>query len=425
MPGGPDTAVTGARFDDLVTRSALSFPAAHETVVAMAPDEVGDALRLVEQRCARGDWAYGFVSYEAAPGLNPDLVTHRPDGHLPLLWFGICGPPTRCAPITGRYPATPGYRVSPWRLEWDEAGHRDRVRRVKAHIEAGETYQCNLTARMRARCGGDLGAYYADLARAQHGAHSAFVDTGRFAVLSASPELFFERSGERITLRPMKGTTTRGRNADEDAALAAALRSSAKERAENIMIVDLLRNDIGMIARTGSVVTSRLCSVERFRTVYQLTSRIDALVDRHVPLVDLFRALFPCGSVTGAPKAATMEIIRELESGPRGVYCGAIGHLAPTGSARFNVAIRTVVVDRHTGLATFGTGGGITWSSDPAAEYAELLAKTRILGHVDHDLAGRVPVLDQREGPRCLVQREHVGDVRGKGAVRDVPGECA
>jgi len=376
----------GARFDDLLGRSALSFPPAHETVVATTPDEVADALRWVEQRCAQGRWAYGYVSYEAAPGINPELVTRPPDGQLPLLWFGIGGEPRRTGPVAGgtatgpvRSGPAPGYRISPWRLEWDERCHRDRVRRVKSHIEAGETYQCNLTARMYARCSGDLSVLYADLAHAQYGAHSAYVDTGRFAVLSASPELFFERRGERVGLRPMKGTAARGGDSGQDAALAAALRSSPKERAENVMIVDLLRNDIGTIARAGSVVTSRLCAVEEFRTVFQLTSRIDALVDRDRSILDLLRALFPCGSVTGAPKVRTMQIIRELETSPRGVYCGAVGHLGPTGDARFNVAIRTVVVDRHTGLASFGTGGGITWSSDPAAEYAELLAKAGIL----------------------------------------------
>jgi para-aminobenzoate synthetase/4-amino-4-deoxychorismate lyase len=373
----------GARFDDLLAGAALAFPAARETVVATSSDEVADALRRVERRCAQGNWAYGFVGYEAAPGLNADLVTHRPDGRQPVAWFGICGEPTRTAPVPARVGAARGYRVSRWRLDWDEACHRERVQRVRSHIEAGETYQCNLTARMRARCAGDLTAFYADLAHAQHGAHSAFVDTGRFAVLSASPELFFERRGERVALRPMKGTAARGRDAAEDAVRAAALRTNPKERAENIMIVDLLRNDIGMIARTGSVVTSRLCAVEEFRTVFQLTSRIDAEVGRERSIVDLFRALFPCGSVTGAPKGATMRIIRELETSPRGVYCGAVGHLGPTGDARFSVAIRTVVVDRHTGLASYGTGGGITWCSDPAAEYTELLAKTRILHHVD------------------------------------------
>lgn len=371
----------GARFDDLVAGAALAFPAAHETVVALAPDEVADALRRVEQRCAQGNWAYGFVAYEAAPGLNADLVTRRPDDRLPLVWFGICGEPTRTAPVPARTGALRGYRVSPWRAEWDEARHRERVRRVKSYIESGETYQCNLTARMHARCTGDLTAFYADLAHAQQGAHSAFLDTGRFAVLSASPELFFERRGERVGLRPMKGTAARGRDAAQDAVRSAALRASPKERAENIMIVDLLRNDIGMIARTGSVVASQLCAVEQFRTVFQLTSRVDAEVDRDRSIVDVFGALFPCGSVTGAPKAATMRIIRELETSPRGVYCGAVGHLGPTGDARFNVAIRTVVVDRHSGLASFGTGGGITWSSDPAAEYTELLTKTRILHH--------------------------------------------
>jgi para-aminobenzoate synthetase/4-amino-4-deoxychorismate lyase len=370
----------GARFDDLVAGRALVFAHADEVISTCSGPDVVDALDRVERRCAQGRWAYGFVSYEAAPWLNPDLVTAGPTPELPLLWFAITDEPVRTPPIGPAPAPAEAYQVGPWLIEWDAGQHRDRVRRVRAHIAAGDTYQCNLTSRMHAPFRGDPLAFYADLANAQHGAYCAFLDTGRFAVLSASPELFFDRGGERITLAPMKGTAPRGRTAEEDAALATRLRSSPKERAENIMIVDLLRNDVGMIARTGSVVVSRLCTVERFDTVLQMTSRIDARVDRGRSLAEVFRALFPCGSVTGAPKPRTMELIRDLESGPRGVYCGAVGYLGPASHrARFNVAIRTVVVDTHRERASYGTGGGITWSSRPAAEYTEMLTKAAVL----------------------------------------------
>jgi para-aminobenzoate synthetase/4-amino-4-deoxychorismate lyase len=200
--------------------------------------------------------------------------------------------------------------------------------------------------------------------------------------VSASPELFFEWDGDHVRTRPMKGTATRGATAEDDRERADRLRSSPKERAENLMIVDLLRNDLSRIARVGSVDVPELFVLERYPTVWQLTSEITARTRPEVGLVDVFRALFPCGSVTGAPKRASMQLIRDLEGGPRGVYCGAIGLVAPPGGpfrARFGVAIRTAVVDRESGAAVYGAGGAITWGSDPAAERAELLAKTAIL----------------------------------------------
>ena len=202
-------------------------------------------------------------------------------------------------------------------------------------------------------------------------------------VASASPELFLHWRGDRVTTRPMKGTAPRGRHPGEDAEHARRLRDSAKERAENVMIVDLMRNDLARVARTGGVSVGALCELERYPTVLQLTSEVTARLRPEADLVDVLRALFPCGSVTGAPKAATMGLIRELEDEPRGVYCGAIGWVGPPSAptrARFSVAIRTAVVDRLRGTARYGSGGGITWSSRPADEHAELLVKTTVLG---------------------------------------------
>jgi para-aminobenzoate synthetase/4-amino-4-deoxychorismate lyase len=221
------------------------------------------------------------------------------------------------------------------------------------------------------------------MALGQRGAYNAHLDTGRFVVASASPELFFETRRDRILMRPMKGTAARGRTVEEDTEIVRRLRSSPKERAENIMIVDLLRNDLARVAVVGTVTVPRLLHAERFVTVHQLTSDVTARLRPGVGLTATFRALFPSGSVTGAPKARTMELIQDVEDAPRGVYSGAIGVVAPPGAApfraRFSVAIRTVVVDRERGTATYGTGGGITWGSRPAAEYAELLAKARVL----------------------------------------------
>jgi para-aminobenzoate synthetase/4-amino-4-deoxychorismate lyase len=369
-----------ARFDDLRAGTSLAFPPPSRVLVAHTVDDVVPVLAEVERAAAGGRWAVGYVGYEAAAGLDDSLPvrTAEPDGP-PLAWFGLCSRPRavpRVAAAAGPWPPRE------WRADWSDADHRRTVNCVREHIAAGDTYQVNLTDRLRAPFAGDPAGLYADLAVAQAGAHNAYLDLGRHVLASASPELFFDWDGDVLRTRPMKGTAARGRTADEDRRQGEQLRSSAKERAENLMIVDLLRNDVSRVARVGSVDVPGLFELERYPTVWQLTSEITCRTRADVGLVDVFRALFPCGSVTGAPKRASMQLVCELEPAPRGVYCGAIGLVAPPGApfrARFGVAIRTAVVDREKGTAVYGAGGGITWGSDPAAERAELLAKAAIL----------------------------------------------
>ncbi|CAA9235867.1 MAG: Para-aminobenzoate synthase, aminase component / Aminodeoxychorismate lyase [uncultured Blastococcus sp.] len=369
-----------ARFDDLVSGRALRCPPPHRVVVAEAAEDVAPVLAEVERASAAGDWAYGYVSYEAAAGLDPSLAVTPPaaDGP-PLVWFGLCDQPAEVPPVT---PLLDSPAAAEWVADWTSEEHASAVASVREQIAAGTTYQCNLTDRLRAHVVGDPLTFYTGLALAQRSAHSAYLDLGRHVVASASPELFFEWAGDLLRTRPMAGTAARGRTEDDDARAAHRLRTNSKERAENLMIVDLLRNDLSRVARTGTVDVPSLFTVEGYPTVWQLTSTITARTRDDVGLVDVFRALFPCGSVTGAPKASTMRLIRDLEQSPRGVYCGAIGLVAPPGSpfrARFNVAIRTAVLDRTSGAAVYGAGGGITWDSDPVAERAELLAKAAVL----------------------------------------------
>ncbi|OLT12047.1 bifunctional aminodeoxychorismate synthase component I/aminotransferase [Pseudonocardia sp. CNS-139] len=375
----PRPSTPWARFDDLRAGSALAFADVGRTLVATGRAEVPAVLAEVDRLTAEGRWAFGFVAYEAAPAFDPALAVHEPVAGLPLAWFGIVDHPDEVPVVEPRGGA--GFAAGPWTPAWTAERHRDRVAAVRARIAEGETYQCNLTTRLTAPVRGDLTRLYADLALGQRGAYNAYLDLGRFVVASASPELFFEVGGDDVLMRPMKGTAARGRTVAEDTEAVRALRASPKERAENVMIVDLVRNDLARVAATRVRVPA-LFRAERYETVHQLTSDVTARRRPDAGLAELFGALFPCGSVTGAPKPRTMELIRELEDGPRGVYCGAIGMVAPPGApfrARFSVAIRTVLVDRDTGAATYGSGGGITWDSDPAAEYAELLAKARVL----------------------------------------------
>jgi para-aminobenzoate synthetase/4-amino-4-deoxychorismate lyase len=371
-----------ARFDDLLRGAALLCPPPHRVLAATRTDEVAGVLQEVHDATAAGCWAYGYVSYEAASGLDPRLPGGPQPGRPPLVWFGLCDEPARTDPVAAA--GGPAVELSPWRPDRTAAEHAHAVATVREHIAAGETYQCNLTDRLRASTTGDAEALYRRLALAQRGAHNAYLDLGRFAVASASPELFFEWAGDEVRTRPMKGTAPRGRTTAEDAEASRALRASAKEQAENLMIVDLLRNDLGRVAEIGSVTVDELFALERYPTVWQLTSQISARLRPDVGLLELFRALFPCGSVTGAPKQRTMQLIGELEPSPRGVYCGAVGLVAPPTApfrARFAVAIRTAVIDRATGQAVYGAGGGITWGSDAARERAELHAKAAVLVH--------------------------------------------
>lgn len=336
-------------------------------------DDVVPVLHDVERAVARGLHAAGFVAYEAAPAFDPALATHPPDPRLPLAWFAVFQARDDVHPAYDR--ADGQAELGAWSLDVAEADYLRNVERIRALIAAGDTYQTNYTARLRATFDGDPVALYERLCLAQRSAFCACLDLGGGkTVVSASPELFFRADGRALELRPMKGTRPRGRWAAEDRALEAELAASPKDRAENLMIVDLLRNDAGRVAEFGSVRVDRLYEVERYETVHQMTSTIRARLRPDAGLADVFRALFPCGSVTGAPKVRTMEVIRELEPSPRGVYCGAIGFVSP-GEAVFSVGIRTLLLDAAAGTAELGVGSGITYDSDAAAEYRECWSK--------------------------------------------------
>ena len=382
-----------ARFDDLVAGAERAFRLAEPVGVieARRPSEVAGAIDAAGSAAARGLWAAGFVAYEAAPGLDPELSVHvrapdDPFAELPLAWFALFERKDDLPPLEPGRLDPSGSAGSPWRPSVDRATYDAAVERIRELIAAGHTYQVNHTIRLRAMIQGDERGFYRDLCLAQRGGYAAFLDLGRYRVLSASPELFFRIDGERVTTRPMKGTAPRGRWLAEDEEIAARLVASSKDRAENAMIVDLLRNDLGRICRTGSVEVERMLEAERFETVWQLTSTIEGDLRPEITLLDTFRALFPSGSVTGAPKVRTTRIIADLEDSARGPYCGAIGYLAPAGSgeprASFNVAIRTVVLDAQTRTAEYGVGGGITHDSSASGEYEEIVAKARVLTDV-------------------------------------------
>ena len=271
------------------------------------------------------------------------------------------------------------YQVGQWQPRVSREDFSTAISQIRELIAAGDTYQVNFTFPLAADFTGDARSWFRNLCRAQGAEYCAYFDLGRYKVLSVSPELFFELEGKKVTTRPMKGTIGRGRWLEEDNQMAARLAASAKDRAENVMIVDLLRNDLGRVAVPGSVKVTRLFDLERYETLWQMTSTIEATLKPNVDFSELMARLFPCGSITGAPKIRTMEIIRDLEPFPRGVYTGTLGFLRPGGSAVFNVAIRTIVIDSDEGVATFGVGGGITYDSTAEREYEECLVKSSFL----------------------------------------------
>ena len=358
--------------------SGLRFDAPRTVLEARELADVRPVLRAAERASRHGAWVVGFVAYEAAPAFEPAMGAH-PSGALPLAWFGVFDAPLPAKHQTHRTTSVGPAEAPPWRAGAAEARHAAGVATIREAIAAGDVYQVNHTFPLTAPFTGDAAELWQALTQAQGQGYFAFLDLGRHVVLSVSPELFFRTEGRSILTRPMKGTRPRGRWPAEDRAAAELLAAAEKDRAENLMIVDLLRNDVGRVACTGTVGVPHLFHVERYPTVWQMTSTITGELREDVGLEDVFAALFPCGSVTGAPKIAATRFIAALEEEPRGVYCGAVGMLRPGGDAVFNVAIRTAVLDRESATATYGVGGGITWDSDAAAEYGEALAKGAVL----------------------------------------------
>jgi para-aminobenzoate synthetase / 4-amino-4-deoxychorismate lyase len=337
-------------------------------------DEVLPALRNIEALVNRNRWyAAGFIGYEAAKAFDEAYCTH-PAVDFPLLWFGLYQTPEEFHLPDPDYESYSLGDVSPAisQSEYDRA-----IRQIKQHIQSGDTYQVNYTLRLRCPFSGDAWHLFLAMARAQPGGYSAWVDMGRLAICSASPELFFRLEGEQLLCKPMKGTVRRGRTLNEDKALAEWLHSSEKNRAENLMIVDMIRNDLGRVAEVGSVTVPQLFEVERHPTLWQMTSTVKAR--SHKSLTEILTALFPCASITGAPKIRTTQIIADVEPDPRHLYTGSIGYIAPDRSAQFNVAIRTAIVDRLKGQMEYGAGGGIIADSSCDDEYTEAFLKARVL----------------------------------------------
>ena len=350
-----------------------------EILTASTASDLELAFEKAESARKAGKWLAGYVAYEAGYLFEDKLKPLLPENRgVPLLQLGIFEdvdistfrPAERSAPL----PAAPLHNAVP---AWSRADYVARFDKLKRHIALGDCYQSNLTFPIHAEWSGDPVALFRNLTERQPVRHGGMVALGGPHIVSRSPELFFEIDADGwIETRPMKGTAKRGKTPEDDVAIKLALQNDGKNQAENRMIVDLLRNDISRITTVGSLHVPELFTVETYPSLHQMVSRIRAKLEPHLTLRDIFAALFPCGSITGAPKIRAMEIIRDLETSPRDVYCGSIGWIAPTGQMSFNVAIRTLVLEDN-GRAKFNVGSGVVFDSDGSAEYDECLLKAR------------------------------------------------
>jgi para-aminobenzoate synthetase/4-amino-4-deoxychorismate lyase len=389
--------ITGEVFALLENTRDPAAPARRYTrpvgaVLAQRPEELVSALAALEAARARGLHACGYIAYEAGYVLQglplPDFP--EPQATQPLLHFQLF---EHCELLNAETSAAwlktlagdEACAVHEIELAEDEANYSRKIAQIRGLIREGETYQVNYTLPCRFRHTGNAAALYLALRKTQRVDYSALLNVPEAQVLSISPELFIERRGDMLTTRPMKGTAARGASAAEDNEIAEHLRSDPKSRAENLMIVDLLRNDLGRVAQTGSVKVPALFEVETYETLQQMTSTVTATLATDTALPQILSALFPCGSITGAPKHRTMQIIAELEQEPRGIYTGAIGYIEPGGDFCFSVPIRTVV-STTPGKALMGVGSGIVYDSNAQAEYAEVELKTRFLHEVNREL---------------------------------------
>lgn len=341
-------------------------------------EDVKDAFFELEDFLSKGYYAAGFISYEAGFSFEENLKGLRLDPGFPLIWFGIYKKPIifrhreKIDLFTNKNST---YSINNLRFNISRKKYVDNIKKIKNFIKRGDTYQVNYTFKYKFNFSGSLHGFYEDLKSKQSVSYSSRIKTPEFSILSLSPELFFRKNKALMEVRPMKGTIDRGRDADQDRRNIEILSQSLKDRSENVMIVDLLRNDLGRISRAGTVATERLFEVERYETLLQMISIVKAKLKKNVSLYELFRAIFPSGSVTGAPKISTMKIINSLEKEPRRVYTGSAGFFAPNGDAVFNVAIRTVLINNKTKKGEMGVGSGVVIDSEPYKEFEECKLK--------------------------------------------------
>jgi len=384
-------------------QNTLLFQEPETIIQAKSLSEVRRALEQMEDAHGRRKWLAGYISYDAGFAFEKKLHHLQTSSSLPLLWFGEYDAPI-LNPL-GQFNRAHGVaeRVV---FNVSKEDYANALAKILAYIEAGDVYQVNFTGKLTFDVQGNALELYETLRQKQAVAYAAFLNLGEQSVLSFSPELFFRIKQGVIESKPMKGTAQRGRTTAEDEAIANWLKADEKNRAENLMILDLIRNDFGRICKTGSITVPSLFDIERFQTLFQMTSTVRGELNDGITFKEIFEAIFPCGSITGAPKIRAMEIIHELEAEPRGIYTGAIGYISPKRDACFSVAIRTLVVKRvsvSSLVGEMGIGSGITIDSESQTEYDECLLKANFLTKPREDFALLESI--KFRGHYCLLEK--------------------
>ena len=353
------------------------FSSPKEVLYSNYLHEVKTILDKVESKInENNDIAVGFLSYESAPAFDPAYRVNK-ESKLPLICFGLFEGFKETQILDNSEIIT--NKIYNWKIETSPSEYKKNFDYIKNQIELGYTYQINYT--LRSHSESIQNPYEFFLEKAKNSPFAAYIETDESIIISASPELFFSLENKRLFCKPMKGTSRRGKTFEEDLILMDALRASKKNKAENIMITDMLRNDMGRISEPGSVKVSSKYDIEKYSTVWQMTSSVES--ETTASITEIFQALYPCASVTGAPKIASMDIISRIEELPREIYTGAIGYIAPNREAEFSVPIRTVVSDKNKNCAVYGTGGGIVWDSVWESEWDECLTKSKVLSVKD------------------------------------------
>lgn len=359
-----------------VSYAGLLFSEPEDEVLCLHPSTLNASLARVDALRRQGYYLAGCLSYEAGYALRGLRLLIKEDNAFPLLhFFAFKSPQKLTASAIHKQLGKGDVRIHPIALNMCDAAYGKVFKQIKQHIQMGDTYQVNFTAKYKFNFEGSVNALYQVLRARQNVAYSALLHMPGYDVLSLSPELFFSKTKTTMRAKPMKGTMARSGDAVNDVANREFLKTDPKSMAENTMIVDLLRNDLSAISQPGSVQVLRLLNVESYETVHQMTSSIQSEIERELPFATIMQHLFPCGSITGAPKQRTMEIIHALEYEPRHIYTGAIGYITPENNMCFNVPIRTLLCRGSEG--ELGVGGGIVHDSSEYAEFEELQLKAR------------------------------------------------
>lgn len=392
------------RFDK-DNRCSYFFSNPARTISCHRLENVKRALFELQHFISKGYYAAGFICYEAGFAFEEGLGNLKIDYDFPLLWFGVYR-----KPVISSHKGKPAktrqldYRINKLHLNISREKYINDIKKIKDFIRKGETYQVNYTFKYKFGFSGSILGFYQDLKAKQGVSYSALIKTRDYYILSLSPELFFRKRGNAVEVRPMKGTLSRGVNLEEDLRNMKALERSPKDRSENIMIVDLLRNDLGRVSRPGTVRTEKLFEVEKYETLLQMISIVSGRLKKDLTIYELFKAIFPSGSVTGAPKINTMKIIDSLEKEPRRIYTGSIGFFSPSGEAVFNVAIRTLLIDNKTKRGEIGIGSGVVIDSDAEKEFEECRLKADFITEKHDDFRLIETILWRRDAGYFLLK---------------------